>query len=81
MRPENWQIQSNSSSQSIRAKLKRIENLGDAEILYFKFLDTEIILKSSKHDFQTGQTRNLTPDWGRVHWFHTSTGERILGQG
>ncbi len=81
VRPENWQIQSNSSSQSIRAKLKRIENLGDAQILYFKFLDTEIILKSSKHDFQTGQTHNLTPDWERVHWFHTSTGERILGQG
>ena len=64
IRPEDWEVKSIASSNSINANLKRIEDLGDARILYFDSELGHITIKSDKNNFKPGQTIFLSPKNG-----------------
>ena len=78
IRPEDWIINSEASSQSVPVTLQRIENLGDSRILHFMDQENTIRAKSELREFQVGKPYFLTPQWNRVHWFDIQTEKRVL---
>jgi multiple sugar transport system ATP-binding protein len=79
LRPECLNIQKEKSSDSWKAELQRIENMGDIRVLHFQGQDCKITLKSKRNDFQPGQAYHIKPEWKESIWFNASTGNLISG--
>ena len=77
IRPEDWVVTKEPFTNSLEAKIDRIENLGDSRILYLTLLDIQIIIKSSENNFKENQIYHICPNWKNVHWFDLDSGNRL----
>ena len=61
-----------------RGKIIYTDELGDSKIIHCK-IGEEVICFRTSSEFNSSQqeTISLVPNWEKVHWFNTSTGERI----
>ena len=61
-----------------RGKIIYTDELGDSKIIHCK-IGEEVICFRTSSEFNSSQqdTISLVPNWEKVHWFNTSTEERI----
>lgn len=58
-------------------KIIRIENLGDSRLLRLALGSQELSTRQDARNFKVGENLLITPDWARVHWFDSTSGERL----
>jgi ABC-type sugar transport system ATPase subunit len=78
IRPEDLTLLENAEpGKAWEAKITRIENLGDSRLLRLALGPHEVSIKLGPRNFKVGDTLFVAPNWERVHWFDSSSGDRL----
>jgi ABC-type sugar transport system ATPase subunit len=78
IRPEDLTVTPNGKpDKAWKTKITRVENLGDSRLLRLALGLHELSIKLDARNFKVGETLFVAPKWERVHWFDSSSGDRL----